>query len=180
MKKEIWKDIKGYEGLYQVSNLGRVKSLNYNHTGREEILKSQKDKYDYLCVNLYRNGVMKRYTIHRLEYEAFYGKIPDGMQVNHINEDKTDNSLENLNLMTPKENTNWGTGIKRRAEKQINGKKSKCIIQYDLSNNYIKEFPSTKEIERQLGFAHNNISKCCLNKIKTVYGYIWRYKESAA
>lgn len=176
--EEIWKNIEEYPN-YMISNLGRVKSLNYNHTGKEEILKLQKDKYGYLCVNLYRNGIMKRYTIHRLVYETFVGEIPYGMQCNHISEDKMDNRLENLNLMTPKENTNWGTGIKRRAEKQINGKKSKCIIQYDLSNNYIKEFPSTKEIERELGFAHSNISACCRGKYKQAYGYKWIYKEKS-
>ena len=118
MEEEIWKDIVGYEGLYQVSNTGKIKSLNYNHTGREKILKQRLFNRGYLYVGLWKNGKQKYFSVHRLEYEAFYGEIPKGMQVNHINEIKTDNRLENLNLMTPKENTNWGTAIQRRAEKK--------------------------------------------------------------
>ena len=114
--KEEWKNIIDYEGLYQVSNLGRVKSLNYKHTGREKILKSSVDKIGYMYVGLCKNGKVKFFKVHRLIYEAFYGEIPNGMQVNHINEIKADNRLSNLNLMTRKENINFGTGIERRAK----------------------------------------------------------------
>ena len=114
--EEIWKDIEGYPN-YMISSYGRVKSLNYNHTGREEILKP-KITNGYYRIGLRKNGKRKFYQIHRLVYETFIGEIPQGIQVNHINEVKTDNRLENLNLMTPKENINWGTGIQRRAEKR--------------------------------------------------------------
>ena len=95
-----------------VSNFGNVKSLNYRHTNKERMLKTQLYK-GYVYVFLKRT---KGYRVHRLVYEAFIGPIPDGMQVNHIDEDKSNNRLDNLNLMTPKENCNYGTGIERRAE----------------------------------------------------------------
>ena len=85
---EIWKKIEGYEN-YEVSNLGNVKSLNYNHTGKEQILKAGKTKQGYLYVILHKNGKRKKYLIHRLVYETFNGPIPEGMQCNHISEVKT-------------------------------------------------------------------------------------------
>ena len=127
MIEEIWKDIPNYEGIYQVSNLGRVKSLERFRKGKndslasvkEKIFKPQIDHRGYYRVELWKQSIGKRYKVHRLVWEAFNGSIPEGLQVNHINEIKTDNRLENLNLMTPKENTNWGTGIERRAKKTV-------------------------------------------------------------
>ena len=174
--KEIWKEINEYPN-YMVSNMGRVKSLNYNHTGREKILKQRLFNRGYLYVGLWKNGKQKYFSVHRLEYEAFYGEIPKGMQVNHINEIKTDNRLENLNLMTPKENINWGTAIQRRAEKKTNGKGSKPVLQIDqLTDTIIAEFPSIKEVQRQLGLNQPNISRCCNGKQKTCGGYKWKFK----
>ena len=108
LEKEIWKDIPNYEG-YQVSNLGRVKSLEridaLGHRLKEKILKPQTNsRYYQVC--LCKNSKVKKYFVHRLVWIAFNGTIPEGLQVNHINEVKTDNRLSNLNLMTAKENTN--------------------------------------------------------------------------
>ena len=171
---EIWKDIIGYDN-YQVSNLGNVKSLNYRHTGKEQVLKAGKNKDGYLYIILCKNGKTKKYLIHRLVYEAFNGPIPEGMQCNHISENKTENNLENLNLMTHKENCNWGTRNERASKAKINGKLSKPVIQYDLNGNLIKEYPSASEVERQTGYAQTHISKCCRWLLKTAYNYIWRY-----
>lgn len=173
---EIWKDIPGYEGRYQVSNLGRVKSLNYNKTGIEQIMVVENIR-GYLSLNLSRNGKVKHFRVHRLVWEAFNGPIPEDMQVNHINEDKSDNRLENLNLMTPKENTNWGTGRERMAKTQTNGVLSKPVIQYDLDGNVVAKYPSAQEAHRQTGLLRSNISNCCrgVNYVKTVGGFIWKY-----
>lgn len=180
-KNEIWKDIKGFEGVYQASNLGRVKSLErIDALGRkveEKILKPGINQYGYYQVELYKNSIGKMYQVHRLVYEAFNGQIPEGLQVNHINEIKTDNRLENLNLMTPKENTNYGTGIERRSKKQINGKKSKPVLQFTLDDIFVKEFPSAMQVERETGFAFSNICACCRGKLKQAYGYIWKYAK---
>ena len=176
-KKEVWKDIPEYEG-YQVSNLGRVKSLERFKKGKngssvpvkEKILKPQL-VYGYYQVGLHKNSIQKFYLVHRLVWETFNGTIPEGLQVNHINEVKSDNRLSNLNLMTAKENTNYGTGIKRRAKKL-----SKVVLQFTLDNILVKEYASTHQVERELGFAHANISACCNGKYKQMYGYIWKYK----
>ena len=181
VENEIWKDIPNYEGIYQASNLGRVKSLERinarGHRLKEKILKTGINQYGYYRVQLWKNSIGKMYKVHRLVYEAFNGQIPEGLQVNHINEIKTDNRISNLNLMTPKENCNWGTGIERRAKKQINGKKSKTVLQYTLEDILIKEYPSAHQVERELGFGQGNICNCCNGKLKQVYGYKWKYKE---
>ena len=178
MIEEIWKDIPNYEG-YQVSNLGRVKSLERFRKGKngslvsvkEKILKPQIDR-GYYRVALCKNSIRKMHLVHRLVYEAFNGQIPEGLQVNHINEVKTDNRLSNLNLMTPKENINYGTGIERCTKKR-----SKAVLQFDLNDKFVKEYPSTHQVERELGFDQGNICACCNGKLKTAYNYIWKYKE---
>ena len=174
-KKEVWRDIPEYEG-YQVSNLGRVKSLErIDALGRkveEKILKPQMLNNGYYLTGLYKNSIQKFYYVHRLVWEAFNGSIPEGLQVNHINEIKTDNRLENLNLMTHKENMNYGSRTERSAKKL-----SKVVLQFTLDNILVKEYPSTKQVERELGFNQGNICSCCNGKLKTAYGFIWRYKE---
>lgn len=179
---EIWKPVPGYEEKYAVSNLGNVKSLNYHREHREKIMKPQVAREGYLHILLTKNGKQKWYYIHRLVWSAFNGNIPSGVFINHINEDKTDNRLENLNLMTAKENCNWGTRNERMASKlkiiprSKNGGASKCIIQYDLDGNFIKEWPSSAEITRQLGFG-NTTTAVCRGERKSAYGYIWKFKE---
>ena len=172
---EEWRSIEGYEGLYQVSSLWRVRScdrfVNSNggtrlHKGK--VLKPGMDRVGYLHVVLCKEGKPTAFSVHRLVYEAFHGKIPEGMQVNHIDEDKSNNSLNNLNLMTPKENTNWGTAIERR---------SKPVVQYDLQGNFIAEYPSVCETGRKLGIKQGNISSALKGRIKTAGGYIFRYKS---
>lgn len=177
MDMEEWRDIKGYEGLYQISSEGRVKSLPRNGTIKNErILKLSAHHTGYIVVSLHKNNIGKTHIVHLLEWEAFYGPIPEGMQVNHINERKDDNRLENLNLMTPKENCNWGTRTERMRNKRKN-KMGKPIIQYDLDGTYINEYPSIRDIKRQLGYNSTGIIGCCKGKpkFKTAYGYIWRY-----
>ena len=179
MIEEIWKDIPNYEG-YQVSNLGRVKSLERFRKGKngslvtvkERILKPKLTHRGYYRVDLWKQSIGKHYKVHRLVWEAFNGSIPEGLQVNHINEVKTDNRLSNLNLMTCKENTNWGTGIERGHKKQ-----SKVVLQFTLEDVFIKEYPSIRQAERETGFNQAHIVKCCKGKYKTAYGYKWKYKE---
>jgi len=179
MNKEKWRDIKGYEGRYQVSNLGRVKSLERAAAGRsyskrylkERILKPKPNNRGYLRVNLC-NGTGKReqFFVHRLVCEAFH-KNPKGKPcVNHIDENKTNNAANNLEWCTYRENNNHGTHNARMAKA-----KSKPVGQYTRDGMLIKIWQSTREVERQLGFNHRNISRAANGKRKTAYGYIWKY-----
>ena len=163
---EIWKDIDGYEGLYQVSNLGNVKSLNYRRTGKERILKPGNNGLGYLFVILCNNGKLKHFKIHRLVAKAFLENPDNKSDVNHKDEDKTNNNVDNLEWMTRLENNNYGTR---------NERSSKSVIQYSLKGEFIRKWPSVIQIQRDLGFSQGNISQCCNGKLKTAYGYIWKY-----
>ena len=184
-EEEIWKDINGFEGLYQVSNLGRVKSpqkIVYRKTGgynvyKERIIAQETVKGGYYRVHLFKNGKGSHLLVHRLVYAAFCGEIPPGTQVNHINEDKSDNRLENLNLMTPKDNTNWGTANERRSKAQLNDpRKSKPVVGYDEDGNVVVTFPSKIEAARN-GYDQRNIWHCLQGRTKTHRGLRWKYKD---
>jgi hypothetical protein len=182
MKSELiyeeWRPVKNYEGLYEVSNFGRVRSLDHwlknwrgDYIKKGKILRQGKQTNGYLQVFLCKDGRCKSISVHRLVYKAFNGNIPEGMEVNHINEIKTDNSVWNLNLMTRKENVNWGTAIKRRAENN-----SQTILQLTYpEGKFIKEWSSAAEAGRN-GFNQNLISLCCNGKQKSHKGFLWRKK----
>lgn len=170
MKKEIWKDILGYEGLYQVSNFGRVKSLKF---GKERILKLTKDKDGYLIVNLYKNNKSKTFKVHRLVAEAFIPNPDNLPQVNHKDEDKSNNILSNLEWCDVKYNQNYGTRNKRIGKSNTNGKRSKPVLQYTLDGKFVREWESYRECKRN-GF--NHVSECCRGKLKSCEGFIWKYK----
>lgn len=174
---EEWKDIKGFEGLYQISNLGNVKSLNYHMTGKEQILKQEhSDARGYKRITLSKDGKTIRVLVHRLVWESFNGDIPEGYQINHLDENPCNNNLENLNLVTPQENLNYGKHNQNISLSLINNKVlSRVVKQYDLDGNFIKEWPSLSEIKRQLNYSVGNIFKCCQGKYKQAYKYIWRY-----
>lgn len=182
--KEEWRDIKGYKGIYQVSNLGRVKGLyrqvntwNAYKTLQEKILKT------YISYNGYLKVVLQGKTklVHRLVAEAFIPNPENKPQVNHKNEIKQDNRVENLEWMTAKENVNYGTGLQRRADtqrrlgNQINNKgTSKKIVCVEIK----KTFESIKDAVRQgFGKDSSTITKCCKGKKQTHNGYHWRYTD---
>lgn len=170
--QEIWKNIEGYDG-YQVSNLGNVKSLNYNKTGKEKIMKLCKDKYGYLTLILYKEGKNKFMRVHRLVADAFI-KNPNNLpQVNHRNEDKTDNRVENLEFCDAKYNMNFCTRNERSSKSKTNGKKSKKVICIETGVTY----PSLSEVHRQFGFSESNISAACRGKYKQSYGYHWKFVD---
>ena len=171
MDKEIWKDIKEFEGKYAVSNWGRVKSLNFNRTGKERLLSTVKYEKGYLFVNLYKNGKCTKYTVHRLVLSTF-NPCPDSesLQVNHINELKDDNRLENLEWCDGSYNVNHGTRNLRDAEK-----KSIPIVQLSLDGKYIRSWKSSHDAEREGGFNNAHINSCCKGRYKTHKGYRFMY-----
>lgn len=173
---EEWRYIPGFEGLYKVSNKGEVKSLNYNHTGKEKILKPIKDSKGYFIVNLYKENKMKSMKLHRLVAEAFLTNPLNLPQINHKNEIKEDNRVENLEYCDSRYNTNFGTRNERVSKANINNPKcSKKVLCIESGVIY----PSTKEIQRQLGFSHSQISCCCNKKYgyKTVKGFHFEWAE---
>ena len=160
---------------YEVFDDGRIWSYS-----RKKFLKPKTEKNGYQRVCLSDNECkMKWYYLHRVVYEAVTGEsIPEGMQCNHINEDKTDNRFCNINLLTPKENTNWGTR-NSRASKAIskantnNPKRSKMVGAFK-NGNIVFTFPSTMEAGRN-GFNSSAVSRCCNGKLPHYKGYTWKY-----
>ena len=170
MIEEQWLDISGYEGLYQISNFGRVKSFYFKNP---RILKPHKVK-GYSNVELYKNKKKKQFYIHRLVMENFCPiENMNVLDVNHKDEDKSNNHISNLEWMTHKDNLNYGSRaekarMKMQGKNSSRSKKVKCV-----EKNVIYE--ALREAERQLGIPATNISKACKGKIKTAGGYHWEY-----
>lgn len=177
MNKEIWKDIEGYENLYQISNLGRVKSLRKNR-----LMKQQK-RYNYYRIRLINNNkIGKNFVVHKLVAIAFLNKQDfkyynnsdkqkyinslNKLVVNHKDENTFNNNVNNLEWCTQRYNNNYGNRI---------NKIKKSIIQYDINGNYIKNWDSIKEAKIKLKLS--NIDKALNGKYKKCGNFIWKYKE---
>ena len=180
MKNEEWRDVVGYEGRYQVSSMGRVKSLERKvkhwcggeRIQKERILKPCADRGGYLRIGLCDGEKQKTFKVHRLVCEAFHENPDNKPQVNHINEIKTDNRASNLEWATARENSNFGTRNERLGKAQ-----SKPVAQYTLDGELVKIWPSTIEVQRKTGFGCGNICQAANGKFKQVYGFIWKYIE---
>lgn len=183
----------GYEGKYQVSDQGRVKSMPIlndpaNYRPYEKIMTPVMDLTGYYRVHLRRNGESHRHSVHKLVIVAFK-PVPEHLrsligtrrlQINHINEDKSDNRLCNLEWCDAKYNSNYGTAQERKqlSHKAKNTLHSRATVaQYNTEGNLIKVWESMCEVARQTGFSVGNISSCCRGVYKQAYGYIWRYLD---
>lgn len=172
MKKEIWKPIVGYEELYEVSNLGRVKSMNYNHTGKEQVLKPNKTRY--LTVILSKNGNSDCKGVHILVAEAFIPNPEKKQEVHHIDKDPFNNRVDNLMWVTPNEHRSI-----YHCDNVSNLCKhtSKMVYQYSMGGELLAEYCSCAEAARQNNFSQGNISDACRGKYKTLYGFQWSYEK---
>lgn len=177
--QEVWKDIKGYEGLYQVSNLGRVKSLDRKRSDyrgdyaniKGQLKKTKEDNNGYLRVGLSKDGIKNKYSVHRLVAQAFIPNPENKLQVNHINGIKTDNRIENLEWCTNKENIQHASrkGLLKPNKKKVNQYK----ISIELVNTYDSITEAAKSINRSVTDIHHVLNK----KNKTAGGYIWKYVD---
>lgn len=155
---EIWRDIPNYEGKYQVSNFGNIKSLNFHRENKSNLLKTQIDKYGYLRVNLYKNGKMRNCQVHRLVMLAF--KEESNLTINHKDENKLNNKLENLEYITVKENVRYSQAFK--------------IIGENIENSKKVYFNSTREVNN-FGFSQRCVRRVLNGEQKQTKGYKFYY-----
>jgi hypothetical protein len=159
---ELWRDIKGYEGLYEVSNFGRVYGIKSG-----KIVKPYLNNRGYLKVDLYKGGKYKKVFVHRIVAETFLPNPNHYPQVNHKDEDKTNNFIYNLEFCDCRYNIDYGTGHDRAAEKS-----KKAVFCIELN----KTFKSITEASRDTGICLQSISMCCRGNYKTAGGYHWGFE----
>ena len=172
---ELYNWIPGYEGIYQVSTWGNVRSVDrYSAAGRKikgKYIKAEINK-GYKRLGLFKNGKQKQYPVSRLVAITFIPNPLNLRDVNHKKEfEKLNNHVENLEWCTPKYNYNYGTAIKRSCEKRI-----KKVYQYDLTGKFIKEWPSASSVKCE-GFSEICVSRCCKTNYKTHKGFFWSYTK---
>ena len=189
MRTEIWRTpiVNGepYEN-YQVSNFGKILSLNYKNTGKAKLMNPSTNTDGYLKVNLWKNRKRKTCLVHRLVVETFLENPENKPQVNHKDEDKTNNFVflnkdgsvdkekSNLEWNSPKGNCNHGTRNERISKTQTNGKKSKRVLQFTLDGEFVREWESTNECGRN-GFNQGAVAACCRGEKPQYKGFKWCY-----
>lgn len=183
---EIWLDLKGYEDSYEISNKGTLRSKDRKSTAgkriKGKIVATKTNNRGYVQTHLNIDGKCLMKLIHRLVAETFIDNPNGYEQVNHKNEDKTDNSVENLEWCTNLYNRRYGKGIiamsQNRDYKEILRNRNKQIEQLDLDGNRIKIWPNIATAKRELGVNDTSVSFCCRGKQKTAGGYVWKYAEA--
>ena len=174
MKNEIWKPVVGYEGKYEVSNTGKVRSLNYHRSGLAKELAQKIDKYGYCVVTLCSNGQHKSLTVHRLVAIAFIDNPNHFPQINHKNERKDDNCVENLEWCTQLYNANYGTRNIRAMDNRHTGKFRKKVVQLK-EGKVVNEYVSLAEASRQTGIYYKMISRVACGERARTHGYEWKF-----
>lgn len=176
-KNEEWRAVSGYEGRYEISNYGRVKNVKLNH-----ILKPLLVIGGYFRVDLSSNNNVKHFRLHKLVAEAFIPNPNNLPQINHKDENKSNNRADNLEWCTAKYNANYGTAIKRRVEhtnykNRSNEKKYKPILQFTLDNVFVKRWKSAFHCEQETNMRATGIRGCCRGVYKSSHGFLWRYEH---
>lgn len=170
--KDTWRPVKGYEDGYIINQIGTVISLNYRNTGKPKKLAASDNGSGYLMICPSKNGTSTPELIHRLVANTFIPNPNNLPQVNHIDEDKLNNSVNNLEWVTRSQNLKHGTARSRMVEKQ-----SKPVVAKDLNGEVILEFSSLNEAGR-IGYDPSNISKCCRGIRASYKGLKWEYLNS--
>ena len=185
--EEVWKDIKGFEGMYQVSSLGHVKSLERQITGikskyiKERLLKQSPDGKGYLMVWLYYRNKRLTRKVHRLVAEAFVPNHDCKPQIDHVNGNKKDNRSCNLRWCTGKENFHNPISYQRNSESKYGEKNhhARPVRQYSKDWEFIKEWPCINDAVRSVGCSHSHIVQCCKGERKTTGGFCWSYVDNS-
>lgn len=164
----IWKDVEGYENLYQVSTDGLVRT---SHTGLWKILSLGRKRHGYYSVLLHKDGKRKNMLVHRLVAKAFIPNPYNYPYINHKDENPSNNHIENLEWCTAEYNSNYGT-----CKERIGLTNGIPVLKYDLEGNFISEYRTMTEAERNEGIDHANICICCEGKISHCNNFIWIYK----
>lgn len=170
MVDEKWKIIDGYDGKYEISNYGLVKNKNFKRSGFEKLLALRTVK-GYIMVGLYKNGKQKLEYVHRLVGKYFLENTFNYPEINHKDECKSNNCVENLEWCDRTYNINYGTAVFRCGKS-----KSKPILQYDLDGGLVKRWDRIRDAGRN-GYNSSTISKCCRNIKHTHKGYVWKYED---
>lgn len=176
---ELWKDIKGYEGLYQVSTKGNVRSLNWRNHGFVKNLYLKKQNRGYLQVELAKNGKTKMFMVHRLVAEAFLKNPEDYPCVNHLNEEKQDNRVENLEWCSASTNVKYSLEkhrdrVTNRRYHTSHCRLTKPILQIK-DGTVVRRWDNSRQIFKETGMSDWSISECCRGNRKHAYGYDWQY-----
>lgn len=175
--REIWKQIKGFEEIYSVSNYGNVKhnkteskSGTGNYARQEHILKQRKNNAGYMLVDLYKGNKRYQMLIHRLVAMAFLDNPNNYNVVNHKDENPLNNTVINLEWCNQKYNMNYG-----KVAKKIGKANSKPVKQIDLNGNLVKIYPSAIQAQRETGISNGLINECMKGKRKKARGFVWEY-----
>lgn len=177
---EVWKDIQGYEGIYQVSNMGRVKRLVGYQCKKERILCGRLDKDGYRCVVLHKDGKEKNNKLHRMVAKAFIPNPENKNTVNHIDCNKDNNVVENLEWATDKEQMAHAKKNNRLVYTEFQKKQTqlalnKPVRQYTKDGEFVMEYSSMGHAAESMGGSRTNIHHACYGEQKTAYGFVWKF-----
>ena len=182
---EEWRAVPGYEDCYEVSNCGNVRSLYFKRISSvSQFVKPN----NYRCVTLKKNGEKQSLYVHRLVAQAFIPNPNNYPQVNHIDENKGNNYVDNLEWCTAKYNVNYGTGMKRRNasigyrnrkpnKEKMSKSHEKPVLQFSLDGIFIRRWSSATNFAKTISKRSSPITQCCKGKALTAYGYKWQYAE---
>jgi hypothetical protein len=183
---EVWKDIAGYEGVYQVSNYGRIKTLQHLAGKRKHWVAGRIATifihHGCPCVNLYRENAIQRVEVHSMVAKAFVPKPSDGRYyIIHLDENKLNNHYRNLSYISATERAKNSYRKKpeiRRERMSYKNPKARAIEQYTMDGVYLMTWDSVMDIKRSLGFSHSSIVNCCCGRRKQAHKYIWKHADT--